>query len=91
MHHVDIQVSIAGLRNLRSVPLCLLHTRFVKVLHTIMQGRGREGMIRLYAQAPAGGISLPPPPHIRLCTSLLRTDIGIELLVGSLFVDTDTL
>ena len=68
--------------------LVLLHS-FVEILYIIMYSGGIERIkVTCHLESPTIPVSLFPPSHVTLCTGFLRTDIGEELLIGSLSVDT---
>mgnify|MGYP003208459901 CR=1 FL=1 len=64
----------------------LLAVAVVKVGHAVMQCRCREQSGVAHFEAEAGVVGLLPPAYVALCTCLLRSDVGIELLVGGLRV-----
>ena len=68
--------------------LVFVHS-LVEVHDVIVQSRCRERIARLEAQSEAARVGLAPPTDVGLRASLLRTDVGEELVVGRLLNQTD--
>ena len=63
----------------------------VEVSDRVVEGARSKLLVREHGEAVAVGIGLLPPAHVALCACLLRTHIGVELLVGCLLIDADVL
>ena len=90
LEHVDGELGVARARNLGRMALMLV-VAFVEVADVVVQGGRREGLARLDVKSCSAVVALLPPTDVGLGACLLRSDVGIELLVGGLLVDADVL
>ena len=90
MLSVDEEIGEARLRNVLHMALVLVEP-LVQVADVIVQCRGIEEVVGIDAQSRSAAIGLLPPAHVTLQSRLLRTYVGIELLVGGLLVDAHAL
>ncbi len=64
----------------------VLLVALVQLLNVVMECRHAK-LMTTYFNSRSLSVVLFPPLHIGFQTCLLRADVGIELLVGSLFVN----